>query len=31
MKTVPNLTLAPGRDERELYALAAKKLGVRRL
>ncbi|HIQ88139.1 MAG TPA: FAD-binding protein, partial [Candidatus Scatomorpha gallistercoris] len=29
MKTVPNLTLAPGRDERELYALAAKKLGVR--
>ena len=29
MKTVPTLTLAPGRDERELYALAAKKLGVR--
>ena len=29
MRTVANLTLAPGRDERELYALAAKKLGVR--
>ena len=29
MKTVANLTLAPGRDERELYALAAKRLGVK--
>lgn len=29
MRTVANLTLAPGRDEHELYALAAKKLGVR--
>ena len=29
MKTVPNLTLAPGADERALYSLAAKKLGVR--
>ena len=29
MKTVTNLTLAPGRSERELYSLAAKKLGVR--
>ncbi len=29
MKTLANLTLAPGRDERELYALAAKKLDVR--
>ena len=29
MKTVSGLTLAPGADERGLYALAAKKLGVR--
>lgn len=29
MKTVTNLTLAPGRSERELHSLAAKKLGVR--
>ena len=29
MRTVPNLTLAPGADERGLYALAAKRLGVR--
>lgn len=29
MKTVANLTLAPGKSERELYTLAAKKLGVR--
>ena len=29
MKTVSNLILAPGRSESELYALAAKKLGVR--
>ncbi len=29
MKTVPNLTLAPGADEGALYSLAAKKLGVR--
>ncbi len=29
MKTVSGLTLAPGRGERGLYALAAKKLGVR--
>ena len=29
MKTVANLTLAPGADERALHSLAAKKLGVR--
>ena len=29
MKTVSGLALAPGRGERGLYALAAKKLGVR--
>ena len=29
MRSVANLTLAPGKSERELYALAAKKLGVR--
>ena len=29
MKTVANLSLAPGKSERELYALAAKKLGVK--
>ena len=29
MKTISGLTLAPGADERGLYALAAKKLGVR--
>ena len=29
MKIVPNLSLAPGEDERALYKLAAKKLDIR--